>query len=959
MSDHDDRDRWTRVQSVFMAVVDLSPEQRAEQLDALCGSDEALRAEVAALLDGDAAASRVLGDLDRLMAVVSEDGPDSLAPSDGHDPLSLVGSTVDHYRIGPLLGVGGMGVVYEALDTRLERKVALKFLPGMTASSLATSDRFVREARAASALDHPHICTVYEIGETAEGRPYISMTHYEGETLKQRLTRGPLEVAHALRYGAQIARALEASHAGGIIHRDIKPANIMLARSTGSADDAVVKILDFGLAKMVDRHLTRGTAVQGTLDYMSPEQTRGAAVDHTTDIWSLGVVLYESLTGTRPFHAGSDYAVMHAIQHRNPAPASSLRDDLAPEWDDILSTCLEKAPHKRYQDAGALAQDLEMLGALASSGPSSTLRTRQRRRRVGRRVLFGAGALAAGALIFALRTGPAAETVESMDLVVLPFDNLGASQQDQPLVDGLVHATTNTVVGLAQQDPRISVVPAQDVLRSGVMTTAAAVEAFRVAYVVTGAVDARPNELIVDLALVDGEVGRQQRTRRVRVTTDRQAELPDSLARGVTDLLSLDLDPDVRARLTAGSTRDPGAYRLFTEGVGLVQRYEEEANIDRGIERLEDALRQDSAYTQAYAALGEAYLRKYVQSQDKNPDWITRALEYGEEAIRRDPQLAASHATMGAILVTTGRYQDAVQSFQDALRLYPGDAFTHRSLGRAHQFLGNYEAAQRSYERAIELRPDYWDFHRALGFLFHAQGRHAEALVPYRRVIALAPGDPSGYNDLGSQLERLGRYDEALANYRDGARVNPEATRSTAFAYGNWGGIHFRRGEFQEAVRIFELSQRADPGSTTAWANLPASYYWAGRTDRARDAWLRVIELERQRLSVNPNDLRSMDRLADALAKTGQPDESLVVLGQIDTTVATASTLFSMTRTYEHLGRREEALSHLELALARGLPTSSLEFHRPWLENLWTDARFSALIQAHFPTWLREQSAPG
>ncbi len=338
--------RWNMVQELFMQALDVPPEQREAFLTTATRGDASLVAEVRSLLR----AHERDGPLDVLRERVVAPLIDEVRSVAG-----LEGQTVLHYEILEQLGGGGMGVVYKARDTRLGRTVALKFLSAHLLSDPEAKSRFLVEAQSAASLDHPNLCTIHEIGETDDGRLYIAMTYYEGETLQRRIGRGSVGVEEALDITAQISRGLARAAARGILHRDIKPGNLILTK------DGTIKIVDFGLAKMSDGELTRTGARMGTVSYMSPEQTRGDAVDQRTDVWSVGVVLYEMLTGKRPFKGGTDQAIIHAILNETPAPPSELLPGLSPGVNALVERAMRKDPDRRYPDASSLLKDVERL----------------------------------------------------------------------------------------------------------------------------------------------------------------------------------------------------------------------------------------------------------------------------------------------------------------------------------------------------------------------------------------------------------------------------------------------------------------------------------------------------------------------------------------------------------------------------------------------------------------------
>jgi pimeloyl-ACP methyl ester carboxylesterase len=333
--------RRQRIEELFDRAIELPPDDRPALLSGACGSDPDLRREVESLL----AYAERSGLTARLAAAVAgaRTGSPALGP----------GQKLSQYEVVEKLGSGGMGVVYKALDRRLQRFVALKFLPPYLSAEPELKLRFTQEAQAIASLDHPNLCTIFEVEETADGQLFIVMPYYEGETLKQMIGRGPLPAAQVTDYGVQVAAGLAHAHAAGVVHRDIKPANLVVAPG-GS-----VKILDFGIAKISDVNLTRTGAVLGTLTYMSPEQAGGEPVDHRTDLWALGVVLYEMLTGRPPFTAESREALFFAIQNREPPRITALRPEVSPALEGIVSRLLEKEPSRRYPDARAVGAALK------------------------------------------------------------------------------------------------------------------------------------------------------------------------------------------------------------------------------------------------------------------------------------------------------------------------------------------------------------------------------------------------------------------------------------------------------------------------------------------------------------------------------------------------------------------------------------------------------------------------
>lgn len=349
-------DRWDKVGKLLEEVRDLPPTRRGTYLEEHC-KEESIRQEVLSLLDAAEEADTFFGHLEEAVpSEIDHAEPVSPTPADqrGDDPLDLEGKNVERYVVEEHLGGGGMGIVYRARDSRLARPAALKFLPPRLADSPEARRRFVREARSAATLDHPHIARIYETSSSQEGLRYIAMAYYDGETLKTRIGRGPLSVGRSLLFAEQIASALAEAHEAGVVHRDVKPANVVIA------EPGQTKLLDFGVAKAIkETRLTKPGQRLGTASYMSPEQVEGDPVEPTADVWALGVVLYEMLAGIRPFEGRNELAVMQSILQEDPVPVQGHRPDVSDRIQRIITKCLQKDPERRYDSTKQLRRDLQ------------------------------------------------------------------------------------------------------------------------------------------------------------------------------------------------------------------------------------------------------------------------------------------------------------------------------------------------------------------------------------------------------------------------------------------------------------------------------------------------------------------------------------------------------------------------------------------------------------------------
>jgi tetratricopeptide (TPR) repeat protein len=594
-------ERWSRVESVLHAALERSADERAAFLDRACGGDAELRRDVASLLE----AHERSGAIDRISAEV-------ISPLIAHlESPDVEGKqrTLARYDMLERLGGGGMGVLYTARDTRLHRTVALKFLLPQLGADQSAKQRFMLEARAAAALDHPNVCTIHEIGETTDGQLFIAMPFYEGETLKSRISRGPLPIDEALAIALQIARGLAKAHQHGIVHRDVKPSNVMVTA------DGAVKILDFGIAKLADLTLTGGGAFLGTVAYMSPEQTRGEAVDQRTDVWSLGAVLYEMLTGRKAFSGDDADRVRGAIVGANPEPITALRPDVPPALERVVTRALAKQHEARYGSMRELEHDLRALGASDSEPAAGAARALPERSRPGsastppRRRRLGALLLALTAvalpLIFAAnwvrgRGGDSAPALDAAKIVVVPFRVTGVDSSLRYLGEGVVDLLAAKLTGESGPravDPHTAISAWNRVTAGREGTAEDAREVARSAgagEALLGTIIGVPgNRLTITASVIPSGGGAPRPTEMVTGLADDYVELLDQLA---TRLLARQAGLTEQTLGALTSQSNP-AVRAYLQG-----RYDHRRGHDtEAIEHFARALETDSTF--ALAAL--------------------------------------------------------------------------------------------------------------------------------------------------------------------------------------------------------------------------------------------------------------------------------------------------------------------------------------------------------------------
>jgi len=851
----------------------------------------------------------------------------------------VIGRVVSHYEILEEIGGGGMGTVYKARDTRLDRFVALKFLPGEWRRDAGARDRFAREAKAASAIDHPHICTVYDIGELDDGRMYIAMAYCPGETLNRRILEGGLPIGAALTIAIEAAEGLAAAHEAGIVHRDIKPANILFDSRQR------VKLVDFGLAKFAGgAGLTRAGVAIGTPAYMSPEQAEGKPVDHRTDLWSLGTVLYEMLAGLRPFSGDSDHAVMYAVIHSEPPPLSEVRPELTGDLLTVIDRCLEKDPEKRYQSAASLLRDLRVLrgDSSPSEGPTVSIHGAPSFRRLPRwaTVAAAAAALVVMAAFVLQQVGgrrspplPAEKT-----LVVLPFTPTEPNLTTTALCEGLMEQVTQALGGMRQFHDELEVIPAAIVRSERISDPRGALVAFGANLAVTGSVETeRGGVLRILLRLVDTGTERSVRRRTVPWVAGRGVTLQNALVTALAEMLEFEFDEPTQTAIATGGTMDREAQSLYMQAVGEIGLRRDVENLDRAIDLLRRALEYDPGFTLARVSLAEACRRRVELSGGAK--WKDAALTYARQAVEEKQRLPSAHLVFGRVLAATGAAAEGLAQIDLALDLDPLNVDALRARAEVLVAAGDREQARASFEEAIDLRPDDWITVESAGAFYFDQLEFESAVSYFRRLVELKPEMAYAWTNLGGALLMQGSWDEARVAMGRSVAIGP-----TYEGLSNLGALEFYEGHFDQAVVLLDRALDIDDGDWRVWNNLAESLRFAGGDgDRAREAFRRTADLVQGQLETNPGDAGLMLAAASALAAAGQKERARGLTDQVIGRGVDDPVLMQVIASIEEeLGERPAALTWLARALEGGYPIAAVERY-PLYASLVEDPGFTEL----------------
>ena len=875
----------------------------------------------------------------------------SISAFQGLQPGVLFG---ERYEIQGVLGQGGMGAVYKARDRELDRLIALKVIRPELATDPAILQRFKQELILSRNITHKNVVRIFDLGE-ADGIRFISMEYVDGEDLRTILRRdGKFSPKDAISVVEQVCRALDSAHSEGVIHRDLKPQNIMRDKH------GRIVVMDFGLARSLgDSGMTQTGAIVGTIEYMSPEQALGSTLDQRSDIFSVGLIFYELLTGKAPYEADTAIASLMKRTREEARSASDVDSSVPKSLSAIVSRCLEREPANRYHSAVELLQQLTTWEAnpnisaetLSQMIPHPIIRRERFNLELpGKSWMWIAGAVLVVALAtYAGRTllnragtsaGEVAEGIPSLKqgkyVAILPLKKVGDEKALGYVADGIEEALAAKLfqlkeVHLASSD-EVDKVVAKDLPLSKLARE------LGVNLVLQGMVQGNSDKLRVTLSLDDAATGKRLWSQEFPGAPGDVLALEDQIYGNVSTALALKPTDEEQARVGAHPTENVKAYDLYLQGRNTLRNGHSQDAYNQAVGLFEQAIEKDPNFALAYTGLADSSIRMYGET--KESIWAQKATLAAQHAEQLSNNLPEVHLSLGSVYSTTGKNTEAVTELKRALELAPNSDEAYRNLGDAYKRSGQTDEAIAAFQKAVAANSYNWSNHISLGNAYLELGDTAKALPEFQKVIEIASDSPLGYEGVGSVYLRQGKWSEAIPEYQKALALAPDSP-----TYSNLGTAYFFLKNYDQASKMYEKAVAMTPNNEELLGNLGDAYRWLGHSDQAATAYGKAISLAFQELQVNPRSATIMGDLGLLYAKKGDAANALQYTNQARAiNPDEVYLMYSEAQVKTLIGKPEDALKSLRLALDKGYSAQEA-WNDPDLQKLQALPQFSQLVK--------------
>jgi serine/threonine protein kinase/tetratricopeptide (TPR) repeat protein len=859
--------------------------------------------------------------------------PDAIIPGSTFGP---------RYTIESLIGEGGMGTVYKARDNELDRTVALKLVRRELAGDPTSMQRFKQELQLASRISHRNILRIHDLGDVG-GVKFISMMFVEGQDLHEVIREcGRMPVARLVNIARQLASALDAAHAEGVVHRDLKPRNVLIDGSDQ------VYVSDFGLAKSLEAEsatmMTRAGEILGTPRYMSPEQAESKPADHRSDLYSFGVILYEMATGDAPFAADSTMQVMYQHVTQKPKDPKLVNPELPDYLARIILKCLEKDPASRYQEAREILQDLE-----AARPPSRVVRLRIAETSYPKWLMASMAALLLlvaatfaipswrNAILGRLEIAPTgtAGGLAPKYLAVLPFKVSGDQTALNYIAEGVVDSLTAQLFPLKS----VHVAPPSAVdaaVKKGSMDKIA--KDLGVNLLVTGTVQGAGDNVRIMIQVEDVKKGQHLWSGEFTVLRRDLLSAETSIYKQLVTALNLNPSDEDLSRSALRLTGDYGAYELYLKGHDMMRRQPNTKGYMAALNFYDEAIRKDPRFALAYAGRADISMALYFLT--KEDSWAAKALSAAEQAKQLNPDLPEVHWALGTVYLQTGRTEESIAEAKLGLELAPNADESYRRLGEVYLAAGRKNEAIAAYEKAAQINPYYWFNFNWLGVACARLGEGDKAIAAFRRVTELTPDWASGYNNLGGAYFQQGKWNEAIAAYEKSLSLEPNGD-----AYANLGAAFYYLGRYSDAAGALEKAVQMDPASQENIGGLADAYRQLGQRDKAKSNYDTAIKLALKAYEVNTRDAITLGELALYYAKNGDLNRAQNFIAKAREIDANNNVLIYNDAIIQVLsGKPAEALKRLREALQKGYPVEMIR-SEPELAAMRSTPEFAKLMK--------------